>query len=93
MNRLIGKHIVIGITGGIAAYKSAELTRRLKEAGADVRIVMTTAATRFVTPLTFQALSGYPVFFDNNNDTESSGASSTSPDRRNPKQVPRMPGR
>ncbi len=75
MNRLIGKHIVIGITGGIAAYKSAELTRRLKEAGADVRIVMTTAATKFVTPLTFQALSGYPVFFDNNNDTESSGAS------------------
>lgn len=73
MNRLTGKHIVIGITGGIAAYKSADLTRRLKEAGADVRIVMTRAATEFVTPLTFQALSGYPVFFDNNDDTESSG--------------------
>lgn len=75
MNRLTGKHIVIGITGGIAAYKSADLTRRLKEAGADVRIVMTSAATEFVTPLTFQALSGYPVFFDNSDDAESSGAS------------------
>jgi len=77
MNRLTGKHIVIGITGGIAAYKSADLTRRLKEAGANVRIVMTNAATEFVTPLTFQALSGYPVFFDNseklNTSTDSSG--------------------
>lgn len=75
MNRLNGKHVVIGITGGIAAYKSADLTRRLKDAGADVRIVMTTAATEFVTPLTFQALSGYPVFFDNSDDAQSSGAS------------------
>lgn len=75
MNTLNGKHIVIGITGGIAAYKSADLTRRLQAAGADVRIVMTTAATEFVTPLTFQALSGYPVFFDNAEDTGSSGAS------------------
>lgn len=75
MNSLQGKHVVIGITGGIAAYKSADLTRRLKDAGADVRIVMTTAATEFVTPLTFQALSGYPVFFDNNDDAQSSGAS------------------
>ncbi len=63
------KHIIIGITGGIAAYKSADLTRRLIEAGADVRIMMTTAATEFVTPLTFQALSGHPVFFDNENDS------------------------
>jgi phosphopantothenoylcysteine decarboxylase / phosphopantothenate---cysteine ligase len=69
MNRLTGKHIVIGITGGIAAYKSADLTRRLREAGADVRIVMTDAATEFVTPLTFQALSGHPVFFDHSDDT------------------------
>ena len=61
---LNGKNIIIGITGGIAAYKSADLTRRLKEAGADVRIVMTMAATEFVTPLTFQALSGHEVFFD-----------------------------
>ncbi len=74
MNFLNGKHIVVGITGGIAAYKSADLTRRLLEAGAEVRVVMTTAATEFVTPLTFQALSGYPVYFDNNEDTESSGA-------------------
>lgn len=70
---LTGKHIVIGITGGIAAYKSADLTRRLKEAGADVRIVMTNAATEFVTPLTFQALSGHPVFFDNSDGNETSG--------------------
>jgi len=69
MQTLSNKHIIIGITGGIAAYKSADLTRRLIEAGADVRIMMTTAATSFVTPLTFQALSGHPVFFDNENDS------------------------
>lgn len=64
-NTLIaGKHILIGITGGIAAYKSADLTRRLMEAGAIVRIMMTSAATEFVTPLTFQALSAQTVFFD-----------------------------
>jgi phosphopantothenoylcysteine decarboxylase/phosphopantothenate--cysteine ligase len=61
MNTLNGKHVILGITGGIAAYKSAELTRRLRDAGADVRVVMTRAATEFVTPLTFQALSGNPV--------------------------------
>jgi phosphopantothenoylcysteine decarboxylase/phosphopantothenate--cysteine ligase len=61
MKRLHGKNILLGITGGIAAYKSAELTRRLKDAGADVRVAMTHAATEFVTPLTFQALSGHPV--------------------------------
>ncbi len=61
MKRLHGKHILLGITGGIAAYKSAELTRRLRDAGADVRVVMTRAATEFVTALTFQALSGNPV--------------------------------
>ena len=61
MKRLNGKHILLGITGGIAAYKSAELTRQLKQAGAEVRVVMTKAATEFVTPLTFQALSGNPV--------------------------------
>jgi phosphopantothenoylcysteine decarboxylase/phosphopantothenate--cysteine ligase len=73
MNRLNGKNIVLGITGGIAAYKSADLTRRLKEAGADVRIVMTVAATEFVTPLTFQALSGYPVSFDSADDSATGG--------------------
>lgn len=61
MNTLNGKHIILGITGGIAAYKSAELTRRLRDVGATVRVVMTRAATEFVTPLTFQALSGNPV--------------------------------
>jgi phosphopantothenoylcysteine decarboxylase/phosphopantothenate--cysteine ligase len=61
MNRLNGKHIILGISGGIAAYKSAELTRRLRDAGAMVRVVMTRGATEFVTPLTFQALSGKPV--------------------------------
>ncbi|MCW9013423.1 MAG: bifunctional phosphopantothenoylcysteine decarboxylase/phosphopantothenate--cysteine ligase CoaBC [Gammaproteobacteria bacterium] len=64
MSCLIHKNIVLGVTGGIAAYKSAELVRRLKEAGADVRVVMTAAATEFVTPLTFQALSGHPVHTD-----------------------------
>lgn len=61
MQRLTNRRILLGITGGIAAYKSAELTRQLKGAGADVRIVMTPAATEFITPLTLQALSGHPV--------------------------------
>ncbi len=52
---------MLGVTGGIAAYKSADLVRRLKDTGAEVRVVMTAAATRFVTPLTFQALSGNRV--------------------------------
>ena len=73
VNNLQGKNVVIGITGGIAAYKSADLTRRLMELGADVRVVMTTAATEFVTPLTFQALCGHPVFFDNSDDSATSG--------------------
>lgn len=55
------KRILLGITGGIAAYKSAELVRLLKKAGCEVRVVMTRAAEAFVTPLTFQALSGEPV--------------------------------
>ena len=58
------KRIVLGITGGIAAYKSAELTRLLKKDGIDVQIVMTEAGTRFITPLTLQALSGNAVFVD-----------------------------
>ena len=61
MQRLTNKQIILGITGGIAAYKSAELTRLLKGAGADVRVVMTPSATEFITPLTLQALSGHPV--------------------------------
>jgi phosphopantothenoylcysteine decarboxylase/phosphopantothenate--cysteine ligase len=55
------KRIVLGVTGGIAAYKSADLVRRLREAGADVRVVMTRGGQAFVTPLTFQAVSGHPV--------------------------------
>ena len=61
---LTGKRILLGLTGGIAAYKAAELARLLKRAGADVRVVMTEAAGRFVTPLTMQALSGQPVWTD-----------------------------
>lgn len=61
MQRLTNKQIILGITGGIAAYKSAELTRILKGAGAEVRVVMTASATEFITPLTLQALSGNPV--------------------------------
>jgi len=61
---LQNKNILLGVCGGIAAYKSAELVRRLQDAGADVRVVMTHAATEFITPLTFQALSGHPVHTD-----------------------------
>ncbi|MFC4655275.1 MULTISPECIES: bifunctional phosphopantothenoylcysteine decarboxylase/phosphopantothenate--cysteine ligase CoaBC [Rheinheimera] len=58
---LANKRILLGITGGIAAYKSADLIRRLKERGADVRVIQTDAAREFITPLTLQALSGNPV--------------------------------
>ena len=56
-----GKRILLGVTGGIAVYKSAELVRRLRDAGAEVRVVMTNGALAFVTQLTFQAVSGNPV--------------------------------
>lgn len=58
---MTGKKILLGVTGGIAAYKAAELCRLLVRAGADVEVVMTDAARQFVAPLTFQALSGRPV--------------------------------
>jgi phosphopantothenoylcysteine decarboxylase / phosphopantothenate---cysteine ligase len=61
MYQLAGKRILLGVTGGIAAYKSAVLLRLLKSHGAEVRVVMTAGAVEFVTPLTFQALSGKPV--------------------------------
>ena len=64
MSSLANKRILIGITGGIAAYKSAELTRLLVKAGAEVRVAMTRAATEFITPLTMQALSGNRVHLD-----------------------------
>lgn len=61
---LAGKKILLGMTGGIACYKVAELTRGLTKAGATVQVVMTNAATRFITPVTMQALSGNPVYTD-----------------------------
>lgn len=64
MNTLDKKNIIVGITGGIAAYKSADLVRRLREAGAEVRVVMTRAAKEFITPLTLQAVSGHAVHTD-----------------------------
>ena len=64
MQRLHNKRVLLGISGGIAAYKSAELVRRLKDLGADVQVVMTQAAQEFITPLTLQALSGHPVHTD-----------------------------
>lgn len=59
--KLNQQKILLGVTGGIAAYKAADLVRKLKEQGADVQVVMTEGATEFVSPLTFQALSGHPV--------------------------------
>jgi phosphopantothenoylcysteine decarboxylase/phosphopantothenate--cysteine ligase len=64
MQALINKKILLGVTGGIAAYKSAELVRLLVKAGAEVRVVMTPAAREFVQPLTYQALSGHRVYTD-----------------------------
>lgn len=58
------KRIVLGVTGSIAAYKAADLASKLTQAGADVDVIMTEAATRFVTPLTFEAVSGRPVYTD-----------------------------
>jgi phosphopantothenoylcysteine decarboxylase/phosphopantothenate--cysteine ligase len=62
MTDLAGKHIVLGLSGGIACYKAAELCRALVKAGATVQVVMTEAAGQFITPVTLQALSGRPVF-------------------------------
>ena len=61
MGGVAGQRILLGVTGGIAAYKAADLARRLQHAGARVRVVMTENATRFVGPPTFQALTGEPV--------------------------------
>jgi phosphopantothenoylcysteine synthetase/decarboxylase len=62
LSALRSTRIIVGITGGIAAYKTAMLVSRLAQAGAEVTVVMTESATRFVTPLTFQALSARPVY-------------------------------
>ncbi len=64
MSTLSNKRVIVGVSGGIAAYKSAELVRRLQDAGAEVRVVMTPGAEEFIRPLTLQALSGYPVHAD-----------------------------
>ncbi len=64
MGRLYNRNVLLGVTGGIAAYKSAQLIRDLREAGASVRVVMTHGATEFITPLTLQALSGQPVHLE-----------------------------
>lgn len=61
MASLTNKHILLGITGSIAAYKSADIVRRLRELGAEVQVVMTRSAAEFITPLTLQTLSGRPV--------------------------------
>jgi len=59
---LKGRRVLVGVTGGIAAYKACWVVSRLAQAGAEVTVAMTESATRFVTPLTFQALSGRPVY-------------------------------
>lgn len=64
MSALTNKRVLLGISGGIAAYKCVELVRRLREQGAEVRVVMTAAAKAFITPLTLQAVSGHPVADD-----------------------------
>ncbi|MDY0013060.1 MAG: bifunctional phosphopantothenoylcysteine decarboxylase/phosphopantothenate--cysteine ligase CoaBC [Rhodocyclaceae bacterium] len=64
MNELAGRKLVLGVAGGVAAYKAAELVRLLGKAGADVHVVLTEGGARFVTAVTFQALSGNPVWSD-----------------------------
>jgi len=64
MTNLSGKRIVLGVTGGIAAYKSVTIASRLTQAGALVDVVMTDSATKFISPLTFQALTHRRVYHD-----------------------------
>ena len=71
----MSKHILLGVSGGIAAYKSCELVRLLKKQGHSVTVAMSRAATEFVTPLTFQALSGNPVLIDTHDGHSASGMS------------------
>ncbi|MEY2802421.1 MAG: hypothetical protein RL513_2006 [Pseudomonadota bacterium] len=70
MTDLAGKHIILGLTGGIACYKAAELCRALIKEGASVQVVMTEAAQQFITPVTMQALSNRPVFHSQWDDRE-----------------------
>src|SRR5207302_11511523 len=66
-------NIVLGVTGGIAAYKTPELVRRLRDAGADVRVIVTPNATRFVAPLALATVSGHGVISDQWGDSEKGG--------------------
>src|SRR5580765_2269767 len=61
---LDGKRLVLGVTGSIAAYKAADLASKLTQAGARMDVILTDAAQRFITPLTFQAVTGRPVYTD-----------------------------
>ena len=79
MNELNGKHIVLGLSGGIACYKAAEFCRSLIKAGATVQVVMTEAAGQFITPVTMQALSGRPVFSSQWDDRSAAGADNSMP--------------
>ena len=79
MNALAGKHVVLGLSGGIACYKAAELCRALVKAGATVQVVMTEAAEQFMTPVTMQALSGRPVFTSQWDARTSGGADNNMP--------------
>ena len=76
---LNGKHIVLGLSGGIACYKAAELCRALIKAGATVQVVMTEAAEQFITPVTMQALSGRPVFTSQWDARQSGGEANNMP--------------
>jgi phosphopantothenoylcysteine decarboxylase / phosphopantothenate---cysteine ligase len=64
VGRFAGRKIVLGVSGSIASYKACELVRRLKDGGAEVKVMMTSGAQKFVAPLTFSALSGNPVALD-----------------------------
>ena len=79
MNDLAGKHIVLGLSGGIACYKAAELCRSLIKEGATVQVVMTEAAAQFITPVPMQALSGRPVFSSQWDARASGGADNNMP--------------
>jgi phosphopantothenoylcysteine decarboxylase/phosphopantothenate--cysteine ligase len=71
--KLDGKHILLGVSGSIAAYKAVDILRSLQEQGADVSVVMTKNAARFVSRLTFETLSGKPVFTDEFQEAERKG--------------------
>ena len=79
MNDLAGKHLVLGLSGGIACYKAAEFCRTLIKEGASVQVVMTEAAEQFITPVTMQALSGRPVFTSQWDQRTSGGSDNNMP--------------